>query len=448
MLFRSSLAPGDLFVAIRGVRTDGHQYVAKAFEAGAGAAVVDRPVENLAAAHPLIWVDDTLRALNGLARAARTRSRARIAAVTGSAGKTGTKEALALVLGRQPGVFASPASFNNHWGVPLSLAQLGRDVEFGIFEMGMNHGGEIEPLSRLARPHLALVTNVEAVHLGHFASVEAIADAKAEVFAGIEPGGIAVINRDSEHFARLAEAARARGAARIVGFGETEPADARLLACDLEAEASTVSAIISGRALSYRLNLAGRHWALNSLAVLAAVDALRGDVEAAAAALADWQVTEGRGRRYRVALAGGELTLIDESYNANPASVRAALAVLAASVPEGGGRRIAVLGDMLELGSEGPALHVGLAGAIEASGADLVFAVGPLMARLHDALPADRRGGQAEDAQSLVGLVVDALAPGDVVTVKGSYGMGMGVVVGAIRTLAGAPSRMVNGGQG
>ncbi|MBI4184756.1 MAG: UDP-N-acetylmuramoylalanyl-D-glutamyl-2,6-diaminopimelate--D-alanyl-D-alanine ligase [Proteobacteria bacterium] len=440
-----SLKPGELFFAVRGVRTDGHLFVAKAFEAGAAAAVVQRPVENLAGGRALVWVADTLAALNALAAAARARTRARIVAVTGSVGKTGTKEALALALGRFGPTHANPGSFNNQWGVPLSLARIPVEAAFGVFEMGMNHAGEIEPLSRLARPDVAVITAVEPVHLGHFASVDEIADAKAEIFAGLAPGGAAVLDRDNPHFARLAAAARARGVARVIGFGESPDAEARLVACHAESAASTVSAIVGAQPLGFRLNLAGRHWARNSLAVLAAVLALGLDVEAAAAALSAWQAGAGRGRRHRIALAGGgHVTLIDESYNASPAAVRAALAVLGSAQPGRNGRRILVLGDMLELGEAGPALHAGLAEAVATNRVDMVFTAGPLCAHLFAALAPDRRGAHAETAEALAPLVVAALAPGDVVAVKGSAGLRMGTIVRAILGAAPAPAA-VNG---
>lgn len=429
-------AAGDLFVALEGPRFDGHDYVADAFAAGAAAAMVARKPADVTPRAPLVNVGDTQIGLEMLAAHARNRTGARVVAVTGSAGKTGTKEALRLALAESGPVYASAASYNNKWGVPLSLARMPAPSAYGVFEIGMNHAGEIAPLSLLARPHIAIVTTVEAVHLEFFSSVERIADAKAEVFEGLEPGGTAILNRDNPMFERLATAARARGA-RIVGFGSDAGADARLEKQALLETCSTVSARICGEPVTYKVGAPGRHWVLNTLVVLAAVAILGADLGRAALAMARVDPGPGRGRRTRVGTADGTFEIIDESYNANPASARAAIEVLGAVDLPRRGRRIAVLGDMLELGPEARRLHEGLAAAVEESGVDVVFTVGDLARTLHDVLPQRYRGGHADDAQGAADEVVRIVKPGDAVLVKGSHPVGMVVVVDALAALAG-----------
>jgi UDP-N-acetylmuramoyl-tripeptide--D-alanyl-D-alanine ligase len=413
---------GDLFVALSGPKFDGHDFVAAALARSAAAAVVAKLPPKLGADAKLLMVGDTQAALEALGRAGRARSRGRIIAITGSVGKTGTKEALKAALARQGRAFASSGSLNNHWGVPLSLSRLPLDADYGIFELGMNHAGEIDALTRMVRPHVAVVTTVEPAHLGFFASVEAIADAKAEIFAGVEHGGAAVLNRDNPHFARLAQAARNCGIIRIIGFGEHPEAAVRLLDCELHASASVVTASIMGEVVEYSLGLPGRHWVMNSLAVLAAVRAVGGDIGAAATALATLTPLAGRGRRHAVAVAGGSFALIDESYNASPASMRAAFAVLGSIEPGPGGRRIAVLGDMLELGADSRRLHAALAQPLAEAGVDLVFTLGEEMRALDDALPPARCGGHADEVATLAGMLRRRLHAGDVVTIKGSHG--------------------------
>ena len=423
-----TLQPGDVFVAITGATHDGHAFVARAFEAGAGLAIVRSGACDRTAG-PLLEVDDPLAALEEIGRAGRARSNARIVAVTGSVGKTGTKEALRQALAKDGPVHASAASYNNHWGVPLSLARLPADARYGVFEVGMNHPGEIEPLARMIRPHVAVITTVAPVHLGNFASVDEIADAKAEVFAGLEPGGTAVLNRDNPYFDRLKQAALAAGADRIVGFGEHARAQARLEKVVLHATCSCVSASICGHKVTYRLGAPGRHLVINSLAVLAVVDAVGADLALAALALGEMAAPKGRGARHRLALGRGYFTLVDESYNANPVSMRAAIATLGIARPGPRGRRIAVLGDMLELGAEAANLHAGLAPALDDAGIDLVYACGPNMARLWEALTPARRGALADDAAGLAEAVAAAIEPGDVVMIKGSLGSRMGPLV-------------------
>lgn len=433
-----TLAPGDLFVAISGPNHDGHDFVAKALDAGAAAAVVSRVPEGAGADAPLLVVNDTLRALEDLGRFARRRTAARVIAITGSIGKTGTKEALRTALVGQATVFASEGSLNNHWGLPLSLARMPRDTAYAVVEMGMNHPGEIEPLTRMARPHVAVVTTVERVHAAYFDSVEAIADAKAEIFAGVEPGGAAVLNRDNRQYARLAAAADAAGIDRIVSFGRHDDAGVRLLIVAPEGVGSRIRVRVGAETIDCRIPVPGTHWVSNGLCVLAAAAAAAAgaDVARAAAALAGFTLPKGRGRAHSVDLAGGGFELIDDSYNASPVSMAAAFEVLGLTEPGPGGRRIAVLGDMLELGADAPALHADLAEPLKAQGIDLVFTAGPAMAHLFDALPSAMRGGHAGESATLAPLVSAAVQAGDVVTVKGSAGSRMGVVVEALLALA------------
>jgi len=370
--------------------------------------------------------------LRALARAARERLHGKVIAVTGSVGKTTTKEALRLALSADGETHASAASYNNHWGVPLSLARCPASAKYAVFEIGMNHAGEITPLTKLARPHVAVITAIEPVHLEYFGTLEKIADAKAEIFAGVEAGGAAVLNRDNAQFAQLAAAARAAGIKRIVSFGEHGDADARLLRVSLQADLSTVEASILRQPVTYKVGMAGRHIALNSLAVLAAASLAGADLALAALALGNLRPPSGRGTRSTLKVPGGTALLIDESYNANPASMRAAIALLA-EVPIGQqGRRIAVLGDMLELGPQGGEFHRSLANVIAETGIDLVFCSGPLMRHLWEALPSRARGGYAETAAALEPAVLGAIGAGDAVMVKGSLGSKMGPIVKAL----------------
>ncbi len=427
-----SVAPRDLFVALAGPRHDGHDFVAQALRTGAAAALVQRPVGD-AEASRLLLVPDTMAGLTSLAAVARARSRARIVAVTGSVGKTGTKHALARLLGMQGEAHASIGNLNNHIGLPLSLARLPAESLWGVFEIGMNHAGEIAPLSALLRPHAAIITTVEAVHLEFFRDVGAIADAKAEIFTGLDSDGTAILNRDNPYFERLAKAARRRKVGRIWSFGTRDGADARLVSAGFAADGSTAEAVILGRPVSFKLKIAGRHHVLNSLAALLGVAAVGGDVAAACADLSALEPVEGRGTVIDIPAPGGVIRLIDESYNSSPAAVRAALTVLAMARPVRGGRRLVALGDMLELGTLAAAEHAGLASALFAANADQVFTAGPLMRHLHDVLPESLRGGHADDSYALAALVAAAARPGDIVLVKGSAGSRMGAVVAALR---------------
>jgi UDP-N-acetylmuramoyl-tripeptide--D-alanyl-D-alanine ligase len=428
-----TIAPGEAFFAIAGDNRDGHAFVEVALKAGAGLAVVAASKrDTLPKDAPLLAVPDVLDGLRDLARAARARSKAKFIGVTGSVGKTGTKEALKLALSSDGETHASAASYNNHWGVPLSLALCPESARYAVLEMGMNHPGEIAPLTRLARPHVAIVTTVEPVHLEFFPSVEAIADAKAEIFSGVEPGGSAVINRDNPHFARLQQAAKAAGIERIVSFGEHKSAGARVLKFALQADSSTVAARILDADVTYKLGAPGRHVVWNSLAVLAAASLAGADLALAALALANLAPPSGRGARLTLQLPGGTATLIDESYNANPASMRAALALLGQAPLGPRGRRIAVLGEMLELGTQGIDLHRGLLDPIIENSIDLVFCAGPLYAGLWEALPSERRGGYAVTSAALEAELLRVLHAGDAVMIKGSLGSKMGPIVKAL----------------
>ncbi|MBS0245587.1 MAG: UDP-N-acetylmuramoylalanyl-D-glutamyl-2,6-diaminopimelate--D-alanyl-D-alanine ligase [Proteobacteria bacterium] len=448
-----TIGKGEAFFAIKGDARDGHDFVEAALQAGAGVAVVARDQRaRFAADAPLLSVEDVLDGLRDLARAARARTEAKIVAVTGSVGKTGTKEALRLALGADGPTHASAASYNNHWGVPLSLARCPADVKYAIFEIGMNHAGEITPLVKMVRPHVAIVTTVEPVHLEYFGSVEKIADAKAEIFLGVESGGAAVINRDNPQYERLRAAAKAAGVERIVAFGENESCEARLMRFALRADTSCVHADILGNEMHYKLGAPGRHLINNSLAVLAAVSLMGADLALAALALGKLRAPTGRGARIMLRPPGGSALLIDESYNANPASMAAAIALLGQAevgkLPNGScGRRIAVLGDMLELGGEGADLHRALAANLETASIDLVYCSGPLMHSLWQALPSGRRGGYAGTAAELEPAVLGAVRPGDAVMVKGSFGSKMAPIVKALeRVYAGSPAPEADAG--
>jgi UDP-N-acetylmuramoyl-tripeptide--D-alanyl-D-alanine ligase len=425
---------GDLFFALAGETTDGHAFVADALARGAAAAVVSRDVPG---AERLVRVADTMKALVDLGHAGRARSPARIASVTGSVGKTSTKDALRVMLSAQAKTEASAASYNNHVGVPISLARLPPDARYGVFEIGMNHPGEIEPLARQVAAHVGVITNVEPAHIGHMGSEEAIADEKACLFAGMTAGAVSVLNRDNRHYERLAGHARRFGVSRIVGFGKSVAAEARLLACRLQDSGSDVEALIHGRRIEYRLGAAGEHWVLNSIAALAVVEALGADVAKAAATLGEVKALPGRGARRRLKFGSGTVEFLDESYNANPASVRAMLAVLARTAPAPGGRRLLALGDMRELGEYADGLHAGLADAVAASGAAQVFLCGPHMQALWQRLAAAQKGAYRPDSAALAGEVASALRAGDVIAIKGSLGSKMKNVVDAVLAASG-----------
>jgi UDP-N-acetylmuramoyl-tripeptide--D-alanyl-D-alanine ligase len=416
-----TLKEGDLFVALQGDNRDGHDFVAAAFAAKAGAALVSHAPAGVTG--PLLTVAHTQRGLEDLARAARARSNAKILAVTGSAGKTTTKEILRLACNALGRTHASAASHNNHWGVPLSLAALPRDAEYGIFEVGMNHFGELRNLVSFVRPHVALVTTIAPAHLEFFGTCEAIADAKSEIFEGVEPGGAALIPSDSDYAERLKARARQAKVARIVSFGTN--GDAKLVSFVPEGEGMRLKADIFGTAVDCFVGAPGAHIAQNVVGALAAVALLDGDVLNAAAALKDFTALKGRGARFE---AGG-ISVIDESYNANPASMAAALALLGSAR----GRKIAVLGDMLEMGEGGIGHHAALIAPIEANKVDLVFTCGMQMRALWNALPAPRRGGTADNSMALAPMLNAVLKPGDTVLVKGSNGARMSVIVEVLK---------------
>jgi UDP-N-acetylmuramoyl-tripeptide--D-alanyl-D-alanine ligase len=425
-----SLEPGDLFVALADVR-DGHEFAGAAFDKGAAGALVSRPVDG-----PFVRVADTLAGLEALAAAARDRSAARRGAVTGSVGKTSVTQAVKLGLEMAGRAHGSIKSFNNQIGVPLTLARMPRDTERAVFEIGMNHAGEIEPLSRLVRPHAVAVTTVGAVHTENFPDGEhGVAMAKAEIFAGLEPGGVAILNADNAWFDLLKAEAGKHGA-RVLSFGAAAGSDAKLLDFQSFGDGAMARAELHGRTVHIPLLQTGAHWGPNSLAVLLMLESLGVDLDAGLAALARFAPLEGRGVERRIDAGRGAFTLIDESYNANPLSMRAVIASLG---KRRGGRKIAALTDMLELGDEAPRMHAELAGPLQAAGVDLVFCAGPLMKSLWDALPAAMRGGYAADAPALAPLVVDAVGAGDIVMVKGSNGSRAGAVAAALKALGAQP---------
>lgn len=429
-----TLEPGDLFVALKDAR-DGHDFLAQAFVSGASAALISdaRAVDGLGAA---LAVPDVLEGLRRLAAAARERSFAKRVAVTGSVGKTSTKEALAVCLAASGATHRSVKSYNNHWGVPLTLARMPRESAFAVFEIGMNHRGEILPLTQLVKPHAALVTTIAPAHVENLGSLEAVADEKGDIYAGLEPGGAAIVPNEAPHASRLIAAAERNGA-NLIRFGRDAACEARLMRFDMDDTGSNAEAEILGRTIKYRVGVEGAHWALNSVAALAAADVVGADLEAAAHALEHLRAFDGRGVATRVAAPFGEFLLVDDSYNANPASMGAAFATLAARQPAAGGRRIAALGDMLELGPDERAYHAGLAEPIEQAGIDLVFAAGPRMAALMEALPPGRRGGYAETADALIPMIAGSLRTGDIVLVKGSNSSKMSRVAAALARLKG-----------
>ena len=429
-----TLQSGDLFVALSGPNFDGHDYVARALEGGAAAALVARRPEGFGDTAPLLEVGDTMIGLERLGIYGRQRTQARIVAVTGSVGKTSVKDALAQILGAQGSVSFSHGSLNNHFGVPLSLARLPEHVEYGVFELGMNHAGELTRLSKMVRPFVAIVTTVEPAHLEFFDSVDDIAHAKAEIFDGLEPGGTAVLNRDNAYFGILAAAARNVGA-EILTFGAHADCDFRLVECALRANGSTVRMACEGKVISYSLNVPGQHWVQNSLAIMAALSALGVDLYEAAQAIAEVSQLPGRGRSYQIQTTDFDFELIDDSYNASPVSVAAAFTVLSGKRGTTPGRRIAVLGDMLELGEEAAAYHRDLVGSFMENSIDLVFAAGPHMKELMAALPAEHRGSWAETADQLLSDVLAELQSGDCILVKGSLGSRMGLIVDSLMNL-------------
>ncbi len=431
-----SLEPGALFIALQGPSFDGHDFVAAAFERGASAAMVHRVPGGLPDDAALLEVADTLRGLRALGVAARERTKALCLGITGSVGKTSSKEMLRAALATGGRTYASAASHNNHWGVPLSLARMPLDSDFGVFEMGMNHAGEIRDLVSIVRPRVALITQIAPAHIAYFADgLDGIAAAKAEIFEGLEPGGVAVINNDAPRAQLLKESAR-RTAGRILTFGASEASDFRLIEAEPLSTGSLVKASAPDGPFTFKLGLPGKHMALNALGVLAAASAVGLPVEAAAGGLAELSALKGRGARQEIALQdGGSIVLIDEGYNANPVSVKAAIALLQDCNPKAGGRRLAVLGDMLELGDHSAEMHAGLAEDLVSSGTDLVFTCGREMEALQAALPHRLRGPHRATSEELAPALLEALRPDDIVLVKGSLGSRMARIVDALLAL-------------
>lgn len=425
-----SLTPGDLFVALKGDNNNAHDYVAAVLAAGAGGVVVSETRPDWPADAPILHVADTMAALEAIGRAGRDRSTARIAAVTGSVGKTGSKETLAFLLGQQGIAAASQGNLNNQFGVPLSLGRLPRQVDYAVFELGMNHAGEIAPLARQVRPQVALITTIAPAHLEFFPDVAAIAREKASIAAGLQAGGTLVLPADSDYLADMRAVA---GDVAIVTFGRSSGADVALLDSQSDGEGSDVTIRHRGRILRYRVGVPGAHWVANSLGVLATLAALGANLERAAQDYANIQAPKGRGARHTVPWADGRtISVIDESYNASPLALNAAIQVLAGITPAAHGRRVMVLGDMLELGPDAPSLHAGLAEPILVAGLDRVYTAGPLMRHLADRLPSTILAGHADRSADLIPTLLADLRSGDVVTVKGSLGSRMGPVVQAL----------------
>lgn len=442
-----TLQPGDLFVALKDVR-DGHDFVAQALEKGAAAALVSRVPEGVSPDAPLLIVPDVLKALEALGAFARARTRAKVVGVTGSVGKTSTKEMLRAILGGQGRTHAAEASYNNHWGVPLTLARMPVDTDFAVIEIGMNHPGEIAPLARLAQLDVAMITIVAPAHLEAFESVEGIAEEKAAIFDGLKPGGVAVLNADMPTTPILRAKAKAVGA-RAVGFGETEAADWRLLEARIGDEATVCRATRAGAPLLYKVSSPGKHFAVNALGALAVAEALGADPMLAAHDLGRWMPPAGRGQRERITLDIVEETffdLIDDAFNANPASMAASLDVLIAAKPVdgigrvGGGRRIAILGDMLELGPSETELHAAIARHPGLSAIHVIHCVGPRMKALYAALPRGQRGDWVETAQELAPRARNLIDAGDILLVKGSKGIKVSLVVDVLRKMGQAAS--------
>lgn len=432
-----TLQEGDLFIALHGDHSDGHAHAAAALEKGACAVMIDHRPEGLGVDAPVLMVEDTFKALQDLGRASRARSAARVIAVTGSVGKTGTKEMLARAFGSYSQTHAAQKSYNNHWGVPFTLSSMHAGCDTGIFEIGMNHEGEIAPLTKMVQPDIAIITTVAPVHIEHFdGKIEGIADEKAHIFDGLTEGGIALINRDMEMYERVADYARKLGAI-VMSFGKHPDSDYALIDCLVAANGTRVTANVRGKKVNYTLAYSGEHIAVNSLAVVAALDICGAPMDKALKALSSMEAPAGRGARESLDIGDPDnpVTLIDESYNASPTAMKAAFKVLALIDPGRGGRRIAVLGDMLELGKDGPKAHADLALPLKAANIDLVYTCGPLMKNLADKVDPSQKGAHKDNSQELAEIVPDALVPGDVVMVKGSLGSKMSVVVEALRAL-------------
>jgi UDP-N-acetylmuramoyl-tripeptide--D-alanyl-D-alanine ligase len=432
-----TLQQGALYIAIKGAKMDGHQFAKDAIEKGAVAAIVSEPIEGVDASK-LVIVKDTEKALQDLGIAARARSHAKFVGVTGSVGKTGCKEMLAAALSAAGKVYATKGNYNNHFGVPLTLANMPTDAQYSIVEMGMNHAGEITQLSHFTKPDVSIITTVDAVHIEFFANgVEGIADEKATIFDGMGGKGVAILNADNAHYERLSAYAVKKDLDRIISFGTSTNALSRMLSYQIEDLHSIVEATIAGTHVSYRIGTIGKHWALMSVAVLSAVDALGADLPKAAASLAAFTEPKGRGQIKKLSVKGGHLRLIDDAYNASPVSVKGAIEKVvemreASSEPL---RTVVILGDMLELGERSKDLHVGLAPTLVNNQIDLVFAAGAFMHHLFESLPDSMKGAYEATSSELAPKVVSALKARDLVLVKGSRGSRMDVVVDAIEKM-------------
>lgn len=429
------LAPGDLFIALKD-RRDGHAFVPAAYEAGAAAAMVERR----AGEGPVLVVPNTLKALEDLAAAARERSPARRVAVTGSVGKTTLKELLAVMFAAAGSAHASVKSFNNHWGAPLSLARMPRHTERAVFELGMNHAGEIRPLAQLIQPEIAVITKIAPAHLENLGSLEAIADAKAEIFEGLTPWGAAVIPSDDNHGERLAERAGAAGAGWLVRFGADAQAEAHIADFSWTADSAEGTVVVFGKPVRFFVPVGGPHWGQTMAAALAAAYLADAPLDAAADAVREFGALAGRGAALTLPVPGGELTVIDEAYNANPASMTAAIASLGARTPGPSGRRIACIGEMLELGGVSAELHAALWRDLDAAGVDIVHVVGDGARALYDAVPENRRGSCAPTVADVADAVAREAGAGDIILVKGSNSVGMGAVIDALKTRADQPA--------
>jgi len=430
-----TLKEGEGFFAIKGDQFDGHDFLAAAMRAGAAVAIVDESklVSLGSLKLPLIVVRDVLDAMRRLGEVARMRSKARFIAITGSVGKTTTKEMLRTILAPSGMVHASVASFNNHWGVPLTLARLPQEAKFGVFEIGMNHPGEITPLVKMVRPHVAMITAIAPAHIGAFDTIEDIARAKAEIYAGVVQGGHALVNHDDRRYTQLRDLSRDAGIENLASYGQKRGSDFWLRQLDKTPDGSKLSVRINGKDVEFEISVPGEHMALNSVGVLGAACLLGADVEKSCDAMARITAADGRGTRYVIGGSGAMgITIIDESYNANPTSMEAALEVLGNYEGVKTKRRIAVLGDMLELGRQSRKYHEALAKPISASKADLVFLVGPEMEYLAKILPNEKLGGYYKDATVLSERLKATMKPGDVVMLKASKGIGFAAVVQAI----------------
>ncbi len=427
------LVAGDIFVAIKGDAHDGHAFAAQALRAGAAVAVVSHIDDEMLASGPVLHVVDPLQSLEKMGRAARQWNNGQFIAVTGSVGKTSTKEMLRVALSASGNTHASAASFNNHWGVPLTLARLPRNAAFGVFEIGMNHAGEITPLVALVQPNVAIITTIAASHIGHFNSLDEIAEAKAEIFSGVAEGAAAVINRDTPYFDVLAKRARQNGIKKIISFGKHVASDVRLKQVALHPTCSCISADVMGEAVTFKLGTPGQHMAVNSLGVLAAVKLVGADLARASLALSEAKPAQGRGGQELLQLPSGDVLLLDESYNANPQSMAAAFELLAVAAKSRKGRRIAVLGDMLELGEFGIEMHRGLASELNKAKINSLYAAGPMMKHLWNSVAASQQAAYANASTALIDQLAENLRGGDSVVIKGSLGSKMGLIGDALR---------------